>query len=150
MIDLQINTLGYYVDRIFSNMVRFLNNKLEEQGLEFQHPHFTILMVLSKIDGIDQTALTDFINRDKASVSRNIKYLEEKEYLERKLEGRKKKKVFLTEKGKEIIPVIYEISRQNRETTLKEFSEKERKKIFDMVIKMYHNTNALEKINKQI
>lgn len=101
MTDIQIDTLGYYVDRVFTCMVKFLNDKLAEYGLEFQHPHFTILMVLSKKDGLDQTDLTEFINRDKASVSRNIKYLEEKGYVVRKLDGGKKKKVFLTKRAED-------------------------------------------------
>ena len=140
--DIQIDTLGYYVDRVFSCMVKFLNDKLAECGLEFQHPHFAILIVLSKKDGLDQSALTEFIHRDKAAVSRNIKYLEEKGYVVRRFEGGKKKKVFLTEKSRRVIPVLYDIAAQDTTTTLKGFSESQKKSVYKMLTKMYENISS--------
>lgn len=143
MIEFQIDTLGYSIDRIFSNMVKFLNYNLTNEGLEIQHPQFAILMVLSKKDGLEQSALSEYSNRDKATVSRNIKCLEEKGYLHVIPDGGKKKKIFLTEKGKNLIPKLYEIGRQNTETTLKGFSEKKKKEIFDMLHKMYLNISSV-------
>lgn len=145
---IQINTLGYLVDRTFSNMVKFLNYELLAKGLDFQHPQFIILMILSKYDGLSQTELTTFIDRDKGSVSRNITYLESKGYIIRRMEGGKKKIIYLTEKGKSIIPILYDISDNNMNTSLKGFSEKNKKAIFEMLRKMSDNVSIeLEKAN---
>ena len=82
--EIKIETLGYFVDRLFTNMVKFLNYELSAAGLDLQHPQFSILMVLGKNDGVSQSELTTFIDRDKASVSRNIKYLENRGYIIKK------------------------------------------------------------------
>lgn len=146
MKDIQIHTLGYYVDRTFTNMVKFLNQELKKANLDFQHPQFSILMVLSKNDGISQSLLTDFVDRDKASVSRNLNSLEKKGYIIRRADGEKRKKIFLSEKAKEILPIIYEISRKDTETTLKGFSESKKKSVYDILTKMYGNIySAIEK-----
>ena len=146
MKDIQIDTLGYFVNRVFSSMVKSLNNKLTEEGLDIQHPQFAILMVMSRKDGIDQSELTEYVGRDKASVSRTIKSLEEKGLVIVKPNGGKKKKIFLSEKGKDLIPKLYEIGHHNTEITLKGFSEKKAKDIFEMLDKMYLNvSSALEK-----
>lgn len=146
MKDIQLHTLGYYVDRTFTNMVKFLNQELKKANLDFQHPQFSILMVLSKNDGISQSLLTDFVDRDKASVSRNLNSLEKKGYIIRRAYGEKRKKIFLSEKAKEILPIIYEISRKDTETTLKGFSESKKKSVYDILTKMYGNIySAIEK-----
>ena len=143
MKDIQIDTLGFFVDRVFSYMVKSLNKKLNEECFDIQQPQFAILMVMSKKDGLDQSTISEYVNRDKASVSRNIKSLVEKGYLNVKPYGGKKNKIFLSDKGKELIPTLYEIGRYNTLTTLKGFSEKKRGNIFKVLDKMYRNVSSV-------
>lgn len=142
MKDIQIHTLGYYVDRTFTNMVKFLNYELTSAGLDLQHPQFAIMMVLASNEGITQTQLTEFVDRDKSSVSRNIKYLEERGYIERTGESRKKKFLYLTEKGRKIMPLLYEISDKDTVNTLQGFSDKKRKEIYEILTKMFLNVSS--------
>lgn len=146
MKDIHIHTLGYYVDRTFTNMVKFLNYELEASGLELQHPQFAILMVISNNEGISQTLLTEYVDRDKASVSRNVRYLEGKGYIRREAINGKKHKIVLTEKGREILPILYEISKKDTDFTLKGFSDNKKREIFKILEKMYLNISSfLEK-----
>lgn len=142
MEDIQIDTLGYYVDRTFTHMVKFLNYELSAAGLDIQHSQFAILMVLSKKNGISLSQINKYINRDKASLSRNIKFLEDKGYIRRDFEGGKKKNIFLTERGNNILPIIYEISQKDTDKTLKGFSESKRKAIYEILYKMYLNIST--------
>lgn len=144
--EIKIETLGYFVDRLFTNMVKFLNYELSAAGLNLQHPQFSILMVLGKNDGVSQSELTTFIDRDKASVSRNIKYLENRGYIIKKKDDGRTKLICLTEEGKGILPKIYEIANKDTEMTLKGFSEGKKKIIYDSLTKMYSNiSSAIEK-----
>ena len=130
MNDIKIDTLGYFVDRTFTAMVKYLNYELKEHSLDFQHPHFAIMMVLSRNEGINQSTLASYVDRDKASVSRHLNYLEEKGYIDRKFDGGCKNFIFLTEKGKNLIPILNKISELDTENTLKGFApKKERKSI---------------------
>lgn len=142
MQDVEIHTLGYYVDRTFTNMVKYLNYELAKSELDLQHPQFSILMVLSVNEGITQSTLTEFVDRDKASVSRNVKYLEEKGYIRREMVDGKKNNLFLTDKGKGILPILYEISQKDTDNTLQGFSEKKKLEIYDILTKMYLNISS--------
>lgn len=146
MENVKINTLGYFVDRTFTNMVKYLNYELSASGVGLQHPQFTIMMVLGTKDGISQAEVTKIVDRDKASVSRNIKYLERKGYIEKEARDGRTNLIFLTEKGKEILPKLHEISTKDTEMTLKGFSESKRKAIYELLTKMYLNiSSAIEK-----
>ena len=137
-----LNTLGYFVDRTFTNMVKFLNYELSEAGVGLQHPQFTIMMVLGSEDGISQSEITEIVDRDKASVSRNIKYLEGKGYIKKEGRDRKTNLIFLTEKGKEILPLLHKISAKDTERTLKGFSESKKKAVYEILTKMYLNISS--------
>lgn len=142
MNDIKIHTLGYYVDRTFTAMVKYLNYELKKHGLDFQHPHFAIMMVISRNEGINQSTLAMFVDRDKASVSRHLNYLEEKGYVERKFDGGRKNYIFLTQKGKDVIPIINEISELDAEKTLKGFTSKKQEEIYKILTKMYLNISS--------
>lgn len=139
MSDSNIQTLGYFIFRVLTNMIKLLNKELSQRGLDLQYPQFTIMMILSKIEGITQSDMADRIERDKASVSRNITYLEKKGYITRNFDGGKKKRIFLTQKGKDTIPVLYEIATQNKQTVMAGFSEDEKKYVIDSLEKMFLN-----------
>lgn len=142
MIDIKIDTLGYYVDRTFTKMVKFLNQELSASKLDLKHPQFSLLMVLGNKEGLSQADLTDFVDRDKASVSRNIKFLEEKGYVKKEILDRRTSLIFLSEKGKEIIPKLYEIAETVKGTALKGFSQSKRNGIFENLAKMYLNISS--------
>ena len=148
MLDIKINTLGYFVDRTFTNMVKFLNKELSASGLGLQHPQFTIMMVVGAKDGMSQSEVTEIVDRDKASVSRNIKYLEKTGYIRKEAMDGRTNRIFLTEKGKENLPILYKISEKDTEKTLRGFSESKRKAIYDNLTKMYLNIlSAIETEN---
>ena len=142
MIDINVNTLGYYVDRTFTAMVRYLNYALKQEGLDIQHPHYVIMMVVSHNEGINQSEISRYIDRDRASVSRNLNYLEKKGYLERRFDGGCKNLIYLTEKGKRIMPKLIEISEADTNNTLKGFSPKKSEEIFKILTKMYINISS--------
>lgn len=142
MIDINVHTLGYYVDRTFTAMVKYLNYQLKEKGLDIQHSQFTVLMVVAHNEGINQSKIAKYVDRDRASVSRNLNYLEEKGYIERKFDGGCKNFIYLTEKGKRIIPLLIEISEGDTINTLKGFSPKKCKEIFKILTQMYINISS--------
>lgn len=143
MSDINIQTLGYFLFRSLTSMIRLLNYELNQSGLEIQYPQFAILMILSKKEGLSQSEMKDIVDRDKASVSRNLNYLEEKGYVKRRAHDGKTKLIYLTEKGKDTIPLLYQIARKNQETSLQGFSEEEKKIIIEGLRKIYINISQV-------
>lgn len=124
-------------------MIRLLNYELSQSGLEIQYPQFAILMILSKKEGLSQSEIKDIVDRDKASVSRNLNYLVEKGYVKRRANDGKTKLIYLTEKGKDTIPHLYQIARKNQEISLQGFSEEEKKRIIEGLRKIYINISQV-------
>lgn len=131
-------------------MQELLNYELRQSGLNIQYPQFTILMILSKKEGLTQTEIAESEDKDKAAVSRNISLLEKAGYVKREADGGKKKRLFLTDKGKELIPTFYQIATKNKEAVMEGFSEEEKETIMASLERMFLNVSrAIEGI-KQI
>lgn len=96
-LELEIDTLGYFLDRALNAMVKNLNKLLAEHGLDLQHAQYTILKVLWCEDGISQSQLSRILGKDPAAVSRALNYLETKGYVDRRIKNGKTNGVFLTD-----------------------------------------------------
>lgn len=94
---LDIDTLGYYLDRALNVMVKLLNKLFVENNIDLQHAQYTVLKVLWCREGISQSMLSKLLGKDPAAISRALNYLESKGYIERRLANGKTNGIFLTE-----------------------------------------------------
>lgn len=138
-INLDIHTLGYYLDRALCVMIKCLNKELKEYHLGFHHSDFTILKVLSQVEGISQTDLAKILGKEKSGIGRSISTLEKGGYIHRSAINGCKNEVFLSEKGKKIIPLINEIADKVTDKALSGFSEKKRNEIMKNLTMIYKN-----------
>lgn len=95
--ELEIDTLGYCLDRALNVMVKQLNKLFVDSGIDLQHAQYTILKVLWCVDGISQSLLSKYLGKDPAAVSRALNYLESKGYITRRDTNAKTKGVYLTD-----------------------------------------------------
>ncbi len=93
----EIDTLGYHIDRALNGMVKLLNKKFVENDIDLQHAQYIILQVLWCCEGISQSQLSGIIGKDPAAICRALKYLESKGYVERQDKNGKTNAVFLTD-----------------------------------------------------
>ena len=94
---LDIDTLGYYLDRALNVMIKHLNKTFVEKNIDLQHAQYTVLKVLWCSDGISQSQLSRLLGKDPAAISRALNYLESKGYIERRGTNGKTNGIFLTE-----------------------------------------------------
>ncbi|MBD5317884.1 MAG: winged helix-turn-helix transcriptional regulator [Bacteroides sp.] len=106
MVELDIDTLGHYLDRALNVLIKRLNSVFKERGIDLQHAQFIILKVLYCRDGLSQRELAFQLGKDPAAVCRAVKYLENKGYVEQRPVNGTTNHVFLTERAKEIRPDI--------------------------------------------
>ena len=126
VIKLNIHTLGYYLDRALCGMIKCLNRELKDYDLDFQHSDFTILKVLSQIESLSQTELARILGKEKSGIGKSLSSLEKKGYVCRCAINGCKNKVYLSEKGKQIIPLLNEIADKVTEKAFLGFSVKKR------------------------
>lgn len=94
---LDIDTLGYYLDRTLNVMIKLLNKTFAEKDIDLQHAQYTVLKVLWCQEGISQSRLSRLLGKDPAAISRALNYLESKGYIERCGTNGKTNGIFLTE-----------------------------------------------------
>ena len=106
----------------------------------------SFLMVLSREDGINQEALTKNINVDKATTTRAVNKLIKEGYVKREIDQDDKRayKIYLTQKGKKIIPILKDISSKWTGILLSGFSKKEEAQLFQMLERLAQNATGYQ------
>lgn len=94
---LDIDTLGYYLDRALNVMIKLLNKTFAEKDIDLLHAQYTVLKMLWCCEGISQSRLSKLLGKDPAAISRALNYLESKGYIARRGTNGKTNGIFLTE-----------------------------------------------------
>lgn len=139
-INLDIHTLGYYLDRALCTLIKCLNKELKEYNLTFQHSDFTILKVLSQVNGLSQTDLAKILGKEKSGIGRSLSSLEKEGYIYRSAINRCKNEVSLSEKGKQIIPLLDEIADKVTDKAFSGFTEKNKNEMMKDLTLIYRNS----------
>ena len=93
----------------------FAIQSFAKDGCELRPEQFTVLNALKENDGMYLRQLANITYKDRSNITRIVSILEEKGYLKSSLEaeGRKVKKLYITQKGKDIceslLPTILRI-----------------------------------------
>ena len=138
--NLDIDTLGFYMVRTLSAMIKNLNKELKDTGLNFQHSDFTIMRILNKKDGLTQSELADILGKQKSGISRSLNSLEKNGYIIRSAYNGCTNKVSLSDKGKNIIPQIDKIANHVTDIAFHGFPEKKREEMLKNLTKIYKNS----------
>ena len=138
-INLDIKTLGYYIDRALCVMIKRLNWELRNENLKFQHSGFTIIRVLSEVDCINQSNLAKIIGKEKSGIGKTLRTLENEGYIQRDALNGCTNSVKLTDKGKEILPLLNRIADRVTERAFIGFSQKKRVEVMRNLTLIYKN-----------
>lgn len=137
---LDIETLGYYVNRAFIVLVKNLNKELKARGLNLQHSHFAILMSLISRNGMSQSDLSKYLGREPSGISRAVDHLEKLGYVERKIFNGCTNSVYLTQQGKDLKDCLFEIAHQIQEKALKGFKTRRKREIMEDLTLIFKNS----------
>lgn len=140
--NLEIKTLGFYVDRLLYAMIKKQNQMLKESPLDdLQHSEFIVLKVLNVLDGVTQSQLASVMGKERSSISRSVASLEKKGYIDRKPLNGSTNFVTLTEKGRQSMNLITEISDKLTDLTFKGFSAQKRQSVVNSLARLFINAS---------
>jgi DNA-binding MarR family transcriptional regulator len=124
----------------------FLNDKMG--NMDITAGQFPFIVVLSNEEGITQDELAAHFHIDKGTVARALRKLEDKEYLFRKVDSlnRRRYLIYLTEKGRNAVPILINIEKEWENSMCSKFSEVEYNNLFD-ILKVLA-INSLENAHK--
>lgn len=92
---------------VFNRRIRTeINRRCSPYGLN--EANFFYLLIVDEDPGISQNRMIEIIQRDQSIVTRHINHLVDAGWLEKRTatSDRRKSELFLTDKGREIIPVL--------------------------------------------
>jgi len=126
----------------------FIARELEPYGIG--SGQFSFLMRLLHHDGISQESLTRALSCDRATGTRALNKLEECGYVRRETDPQDKRAycVFLTDRARELGPVIREISSRINETVFKGFTGEERDSFLLMMNRAINNISTENETRK--
>jgi DNA-binding MarR family transcriptional regulator len=139
-------SLGLLVSMIHRTRMMFLNDKMG--NMDITAGQFPFITVLSNEEGISQEELAAHFHIDKGTVARALRKLEDKEYLFRKVDSlnRRRYLIYLTEKGRKVVPTVLNIEKEWENSMCSRFSEEDYNNLFD-ILKVFA-VNSLENVHK--
>ena len=139
-VELDVKTLGYYIDRALCVMIKRLNKELRDENLKFQHSDFTVMKILSEVENINQSHLAKILGKEKSGIGKTLKSLEKEGYIQRSALNGCTNNVKLTEKGKEVLPLLNQIAERVTENAFSGFSAKKREDVMKSLTLIYKNS----------
>lgn len=110
MEDITCKSLGFLLARALWTLSTALNTTLKERGIDLPISQYTIMRFLYEQDGLSQNRIAILLYKDAAAIKRSIDNLEKKGLVERKMVSRCKNNIFLTEKGRNLMPEVIAIA----------------------------------------
>jgi MarR family transcriptional regulator, transcriptional regulator for hemolysin len=124
----QLNSIFFYhLDRAIRTYRQYAQKQLAENGFHITIDQWLVLKVLSDNPLATQNELAEKVFKDKASVTRILEILVKSDFLTREFneENRRRFKLTITKKGKQVLKDVMPTVRRNRKQALKDISEKE-------------------------
>ena len=105
-----------------------------------------VLLFINEYDRLTQKEIAELVFKDNASMTRMINTMVQKKYLKRSMnnEDRRRYKIELTLKGKDVVSMLPPIIENNRNTSLKGISKNEINQLETILNKIKSNCNKTE------
>ncbi len=138
--DYDLTSLPSLISHIHTISAEFTNRRLAEKG-NFVSSHGFILFLLSQKSRMKMGEIAQAINRNKSTTTVLIKKLKAEGLIKEETDENdsRMKYISLTPKGKKYNALTASISKELLETCYKGFSEAEKKKLLDLLIKLSEN-----------
>lgn len=105
----RMNSIGWMLNRLSSQLNREMTRALKQIGLNLNQ--FVTLMTLLENEGLTQTEIGGKIAMPAYATTRTLDALEAARYVERRTDERSRRsyRIYLTQKGREAGPALYDI-----------------------------------------
>ncbi len=118
-----------------------LSRKLKQSGLDISSDQWSVLIYLSDHDGPTQTDLAQKLHKDRSNLTRILDLMEKNLHIERfrNSTDRREYNVYITDKGKELIPILKKTGNTVMKQALKGTDANEMKMAQSFLNKLFSN-----------
>lgn len=119
-------SIGRDISHLFRSINIYLSKELEPYGIG--SGQFPFLMRLLHHEGVSQESLASMLRYDRATITRSVNKLEDLGFVSRKRDPNDKRAycIYLTDKGREMESVLFDISAKLNDVLLKGFNDEEK------------------------
>jgi DNA-binding MarR family transcriptional regulator len=132
-------SLGKWISLLYRQAQIYITHELKPYNIGYGQ--FPFLNALFQKDGIHQEEISQMLAIDKATTGRAMRKLEKEGYVNRVVDTKDKRayKIFLTQKGIKMQPIVHKILRQWTEILSRDFSKEENEKVKQLLGRMHQN-----------
>ena len=146
-------SLGFLLNKGTQTLHRQLNRSFNSGGFDITHDQWSVLVYLFHFEGIGQHEIDEKTYRDKVSITKIIDNLEKRELVLRAIDeqDRRVKRIFLTRKGKDLVPKLRRVALGTLKEVFTGIDKKDIesfKLVLSEMVKNVTGENLLEFINK--
>ncbi len=143
---------GFLLTKCTQTLHRQLNRNFISNGFDITIEQWSILICLHSCETKSQYELAEMTYKDKVSVTKIVDNLEKRNLVYRALDknDRRRKKIFLTEEGKNLIPKLRKIAISTLQEGFADINSEDIesfKKVLSKVVENFTGNNLLEFIN---
>lgn len=126
---------------IYRNLQSILNSKLKD--LSIRSGQYDFFYVISLHEGITQKELSEWLYIGKSTTAKVVKNLVDHGYIRKEKDAADKRyeRLYLTEKGRQITPLIHETFLETVELTTRQLSEQEVQQTVSLLKKILANVS---------
>lgn len=130
--------------RISEAITLLANKELKDAGYELTFEQALVVFLLNFYDGLTQRDIAISLDKDSPSITRLIDELEALKMLERKSDpkDRRAKNIYLTQKGKSVVPGIIDVTKIAFKKAFKGISDDEVNIMQSVLKRMIENMRA--------
>ena len=128
--------MGKWISILYRTGQAYFDKSFADYGIG--NKHYRYLLFLYRQEGVTQDIMSKYFYVDKATTARAILALEEQGYIFRQVDLKDKRanKVFLTEKGRDMEPVIRAVLNDWAEVMTSDLTAAERSTVYGLLQKM--------------
>ncbi len=135
------DSITFLINKTAQKFKLELGRKLKQSGLDISSDQWSVIMYLSDNNGPSQTELAYRLHKDRSNLTRILDLMEKAGYIERvrSSEDRREYNVFITGKGRELLPVLKKTGDSVMKKALKGFDSSEIKVVKSFLNKLFAN-----------
>ncbi|MBN7773490.1 MarR family winged helix-turn-helix transcriptional regulator [Clostridium aminobutyricum] len=144
-------SIGKYIAAIHRNVQSIMNYKLEQ--IDINNGQYDFFFVISNHEGLSQKELSERLHIGKSTTAKAVKNLVNSGYITREQDeyDRRYYRLYLTEKGKQIVPIVRSTFLELIEIYSKDLSPKEYEETINVLKRILNNvSNEKNKLNSDI
>lgn len=131
--------MGCLLGVAFQRQYSSLEAELKSSGVGITAPEYLIMRVLINNSDLQPCEIADILGKDKAAISRCLTSLVEKGLVETNSVSHKCKRLQLTDKGSDLVPVILKVAETKQRELARVLTQNEMNLLQELLIKIINN-----------